>query len=142
MKKTAWNICFIICHQRQTRSGKIKANKAKQNFGQNKVFLLQNWTTTYLTATPSKLFNITFIDTFFFFLKSLTHEKVNRIRIFQTWNWQVIRDWRKIKEKNIIYDVIICNVIGVQQFPVILLREITRNYFTPVTCYHVLSVII
>ena len=24
-KKKTWNICFIICHQHQTRSGKIKA---------------------------------------------------------------------------------------------------------------------
>ena len=27
-QKKAWNICFIICHQHQTRSGKIKSNKA------------------------------------------------------------------------------------------------------------------
>ena len=33
-QKKAWNICFIICHQYQTRSGKIKANKTA-NFGQN-----------------------------------------------------------------------------------------------------------
>ena len=26
----AWNICFIIWHQHQTRSGKIKANKTEQ----------------------------------------------------------------------------------------------------------------
>ena len=25
--KKAWNICFIICHKHQTRSGKISANK-------------------------------------------------------------------------------------------------------------------
>ena len=30
VKQKAWNICFIICHQHQTRSGKIKANKTKQ----------------------------------------------------------------------------------------------------------------
>ena len=28
-QKKAWNICFIICHQYQTRSGKIKANKTQ-----------------------------------------------------------------------------------------------------------------
>ena len=28
-QKKAWNICFIICHQHQTRSGKIKANKTQ-----------------------------------------------------------------------------------------------------------------
>ena len=26
----AWNICFIICHQHQTKSGKIKTNKIQQ----------------------------------------------------------------------------------------------------------------
>ena len=29
-QKKAWNICFIICHQYQTRSGKIKANKTQR----------------------------------------------------------------------------------------------------------------
>ena len=29
-QKEAWNICFIICHQHQTRFGKIKANKTQQ----------------------------------------------------------------------------------------------------------------
>ena len=29
-QKKAWNICFIICHQHQTRSGKIKANNRQQ----------------------------------------------------------------------------------------------------------------
>ena len=29
-QKKAWNICFIICHQPKTRSGKIKVDKTKQ----------------------------------------------------------------------------------------------------------------
>ena len=29
-QKKAWNICFIICHQHETRSGKIKGNKIQQ----------------------------------------------------------------------------------------------------------------
>ena len=29
-QKKACYICFIICHQHQTRSGKIKANKTQQ----------------------------------------------------------------------------------------------------------------
>ena len=29
-QKKAWNICFIICHKNQRRSGKIKANKTQQ----------------------------------------------------------------------------------------------------------------
>ena len=28
-QKKAWNICFIMCYQHQTRSGKIKTNKAE-----------------------------------------------------------------------------------------------------------------
>ena len=43
----------------------------------------KNWTTTYLTTFPSKSFYIIFVD--IFFLK-LTHEKINRIWIFVTWN--------------------------------------------------------
>ena len=29
-QKKAWNICFIICHQQQARSGKIKNNETQQ----------------------------------------------------------------------------------------------------------------
>ena len=29
-QKKAWNICFIIYHQHQTRSGKIKADKTQK----------------------------------------------------------------------------------------------------------------
>ena len=28
-QKRAWNICFVMCHQQQTRSGKIKTNKTQ-----------------------------------------------------------------------------------------------------------------
>ena len=37
-QKRAWNICFIICHQHQTRSGKIKANKTQQISVKTQVF--------------------------------------------------------------------------------------------------------
>ena len=52
----------------------------------------------------------------FFFQKSLTHEKINRIRIFLTWNWQLIWDCCEIKQENMIhlYDAIIIDVTGVQ----------------------------
>ena len=96
-KKKAWNF-VLLGHQQQTRSGKIKANKTV-NFGHNTSFLCKNWTTTYLTTTPSKSFYFTFVD--IFFLKSLTYEKINRIRIFLTWNWQLIRDWREIKQETL-----------------------------------------
>ena len=36
----AWNICFIICPQHQTRSGKIKANKTA-NFGHNTSYFVK-----------------------------------------------------------------------------------------------------
>ena len=29
-QKNAWNMCFIICHRHQRRSGKIKTNKTQQ----------------------------------------------------------------------------------------------------------------
>ena len=38
--KKAWNICFIICHKHQTRSGKIKTNKTT-NFGQTQGFFVK-----------------------------------------------------------------------------------------------------
>ena len=52
----------------------------------------------------------------YFILKPLTHEKVNIIRIFLTWNWQLICDWREIKQGNLIhiYDIAIIDVTGVQ----------------------------
>ena len=37
-QKEAWNICFIICHQRQRRYGKIKANKTQQIPSKHKSF--------------------------------------------------------------------------------------------------------
>ena len=40
--KMAWNICFIICHQHQTRSGKIKANKTQQVSVTTQVFFCKN----------------------------------------------------------------------------------------------------
>ena len=57
---------------------------------------------------------ILYYSCWYFFLKSLTHKKINRIRIFLTWNWQLIWDWSEIKQKNIIhmYDVTIIGVTG------------------------------
>ena len=40
-QKKAWNICFIICHQHQTRSGKIKANKTQQILVRTQVFFVK-----------------------------------------------------------------------------------------------------
>ena len=40
-QKTAWNICFIICHQHQTRSMKIKANKTQQIPLKTQVFFVK-----------------------------------------------------------------------------------------------------
>ena len=47
---------------------KIWEDKGEQNtanFGQNTSLFCKNWTTTYLTATPSKPFYIIFVDIFF-----------------------------------------------------------------------------
>ena len=38
-QKKAWNICFIICHQHQIRSGKIKTNKTQLILDTTQVFL-------------------------------------------------------------------------------------------------------
>ena len=75
----AWNICFIICHQYQTRCWKKKTNKTQES--NTSVFFPKTWTTIYLTGSPSKSFYTIFVD--IFFLKSLTHEKNNRIWIFR-----------------------------------------------------------
>ena len=63
--KKAWNICFIVCHQRQTRSAKIKANKTQQISVINISFFRKNRTLTYLTTTSSKSLYIVFVDIFF-----------------------------------------------------------------------------
>ena len=39
--KKAWNICFIICHQHQARSGKIKANKMQRILVKTQVFFVK-----------------------------------------------------------------------------------------------------
>ena len=47
---------------------KIWEDKGKQNtanFGHSISLFCKNWTTTYLTAAPSKLFYFTFVDIFF-----------------------------------------------------------------------------
>ena len=66
-KKKAWNIYFIICHQHETRSGKIKANKAQRISVTTQVFFCKNGTITYLTTICSepKSFYITFVNIFF-----------------------------------------------------------------------------
>ena len=40
-QKKAWNLCFIICHQHQTRSGKIKTNKTLQISVKTQVFFVK-----------------------------------------------------------------------------------------------------
>ena len=92
-QKKAWNICFIIYHQHQTRSGKIKITK-QQISVKTQVFFVQIELQHITTATaPSKAFYIVFVDIISEIIK------INRIRIFPTWNWQLIRDWREIKVK-------------------------------------------
>ena len=40
-QKKAWNICFIIYHQHQTRSGKIKTNKTLQILVKAQAFFIK-----------------------------------------------------------------------------------------------------
>ena len=58
-QKKACNICFIIGHQHQIRSGKIKANETQQISVRTQAFFCKNRTATYSTTTPTKLFYIT-----------------------------------------------------------------------------------
>ena len=62
------------------------------------------------------LVNHSILFCWYIFMKSLTHEKVNRIGIFLTWNWQLIWDWHGIKQENMIhiYAVTVTDVTGVQ----------------------------
>ena len=64
-QKMSWNICFIICHQHQKRFGKLKASKTQHISVKTQVLFRKDWTTTYLTTTPSKSFYIIFVDIFF-----------------------------------------------------------------------------
>ena len=41
-QKKAWNICFIICHQHQTRSSKIKTKKTQQTSVKTQVLSRKN----------------------------------------------------------------------------------------------------
>ena len=40
-QEKAWNICFIISHQLQTKSEKIKAYKTQQNLVKSQVFFIK-----------------------------------------------------------------------------------------------------
>ena len=40
-QKKRWNICFIICHQHQTRSGRVKTNKTQQILVKTQVFFIK-----------------------------------------------------------------------------------------------------
>ena len=41
IKKKVWNICFILCHQHQARSGKIKTNKTQHISVNTQVFFVK-----------------------------------------------------------------------------------------------------
>ena len=112
-QKKAWNICFIICHQHQTRSGKIKTNKTQQISAKTQVFFCKNWTTTYLNTAPSKSFYIIFA---YFFSEIINPWKNQLNSNFLPWNWQFTRAWREIKQENMIhiYDGSIIDVTRVQ----------------------------
>ena len=118
-QKKVWNICFIIWHQHQTRSGRIKTNKTQQISVKTQVFFVK------IEVRHIKLQLL--VNHFILFLLIFFSEvispwkKIFRIRIFVTWNRQLIRDWCKIKQENMIhiYDITIIDVTGVQWFPVI-----------------------
>ena len=119
------------------KSGKIKNNRTQQISIKTQVFFVKIelrhiW--LQLLINHFILFSLTFS------LKSLTHEKTNKVRIFITWNWQFIRDWRESKQENMIHihDVTIMTSPGCNNFQLCKLGKITRNYYTAVRCYYVI----
>ena len=77
IKQKRHEICFIICHHQQTRSGKIKTNKIQQISVKTENFFIKIELRHIQLQLLVKSFYIIFVD--IFFLKSLTHEKINRI---------------------------------------------------------------
>ena len=65
-QKRAWNNCFILWHQHQTRSRKIKASKTQKISVKTQVLAVKTELKfKTLTATTSKSFYIIFVDIFF-----------------------------------------------------------------------------
>ena len=65
-QKRAWNTCFILWHQDQTRSRKIKANKPQQISVKTQVLVVKTELhVKTVTTTTSKSFYIIFVDIFF-----------------------------------------------------------------------------
>ena len=138
-----WNICFIVCHQHQTRSRKIKANKTQQISVKTQGLFCENWTTKYLTTTPSKSCFIIFLlinfseiintlknqwNSNFPNMKLITYSRLTRhqAKIHTSHLWRY-NSWRHR---------------GCNNFQLFHLGKITRSYYTLVTCYHLISLII
>ena len=106
---------FVLLYATNTKQylGRYRVTNHSKFRSKHKYFFCKNWTTTYKTTTPSKLFYIILLE---FFSGIISPWKINRIRNFLTWNWQVIQDWRKIKQENMIhiYDITVIDVTGVQ----------------------------
>ena len=113
-QEKVWNICFIIWHQHQTRSGRIKANKTQQISVKTQVFFVK----TEVRHIKLQLLLNPFILFLLIFFSEIINQKkkIYRNRIFLTWNWQLIRDWCEVKQENMIhiYDITIIDVRGVQ----------------------------
>ena len=94
-QKKAWNIYYIIWHQYQTRSRRIKTKKTHQTSAKTQAFFIK----TELRHIKLQLLVNHFILFSLIFSSEIISpwKKINRIQIFLKWNWQLIRDWRKIK---------------------------------------------
>ena len=134
--KRAWNIFFIICHPHQTISGKIKTNKTQQISVKTQVLICKNWTRAYLSTTLSNHFILFLL---ILFSEIISPWKINRIRIFLTWNWQLIRDWRAIKHDSHlwIYDVTTIDVRCYNNWRYMLTLQLTLHVDVTidVTCW-------
>ena len=67
-KKKSLNICFIICHQHHTRSGKLNPNKTQQISVTTQVSFVKTETTTHSTTTPYILLYIILLLYYSFYI--------------------------------------------------------------------------
>ena len=71
-QKKAWNICFIIWHQHQTRTGRTKTNKTKQISVKTQVFFVK---TELRHIKPQLLVNHFILFLFIFFSEDISPGK-------------------------------------------------------------------
>ena len=113
---------FNIKQKRQGIFVLLYATNTKQHLGRYRLTNFGQNTSIFFEKTELRHIKLQLLVNYFilflleFFSGIISPWKINRIRNFLTWNWQVIRDWRKIKQENMIhiYDITVIDVKGVQ----------------------------